>query len=593
MGGDHGPTRRGVLVAAGLGAAASMIGATGTQARTATTSGPPTVTAADLRFTPGTTLRPGQPDQVGLLGDRIAAMVPDAARYLTTTPHPLYAGATVLAAKDGHTVQHAAVGQALRYGLDGTTVVELPAEAQVAARTDTIWDLASMSKLFCLTATLQLIERGKVELTAPVATYLPDFAAQGKSAITVRQLLTHTSGLIPDPVPSLWQGYPTYDQRVAAILATTPSAPPDTRYVYSDLNFMTLGLLVEAISGQRLDAYVAEHVTGPLGMRETMYNPPAALLHRTAATEYQPWTGRGIVRGQVHDENAWALDGVSGHAGVFSTAADIAVFAQSWLNGGRYGAARILSEDTVRLALTDHTTPLGFASDPHGLGWELNLHWYMGAISSPVTFGHTGYTGTDLVVDPIAHQFVVFLTNRVHPSRDWGSNNVARRAVVDDLGLANPVRPAVGPTDWFAGRVDNHVSTLVVPLRRAAPGGGRLDFRLWYDTEAGYDTVTLESSADGSTWAALPFALSTGGHHWTTDGTVSGYSGRRWLSAAADLPAGATALRWRYATDPEDQGRGVYLDGIRAYGHTGLLFNGGTSSDAARIVADGWTVATT
>jgi CubicO group peptidase (beta-lactamase class C family) len=581
-----------VLVAAGLGAAASMIGATGTQART-TSAGPPTVTAADLRFTPGTTLRPGRPEQVGLLAEPVARMVPDAARYLTTTPHPLYAGGTVLAAKDGRTVQLAAVGQALKYGLDGTTVVELPADQQIPARTDTVWDLASMSKLFCLTSVVQLIERGRVDLTSPVARYLPDFAANGKSGITVRQLLTHTSGLIPDPVPSLWQGYPTYDQRVAAILATTPQAPPDTRYVYSDLNFMTLGLLVQEVTGQRLDAYVAEHVTGPLGMRDTMYNPPAALRPRTAATEYQPWTNRGIVWGQVHDENAWALEGVSGHAGVFSTAADLAVFAQLWLNGGRYGQARLLSEDTVRRSLTDYNTPLGFPSDPHGLGWELNLHWYMGAISSPVTFGHTGYTGTDLVADPVGHQFVVFLTNRVHPSRDWGSNNVARRAMVDDLGLASPVRPAVGPTDWFAGRVDHHASTLVVPLRRPAPGGGRLDFRLWYDTEAGYDLVTLESSVDGSTWAALAFALSTGGHHWTTDGTVSGWSGRRWLSGAADLPAGTTALRWRYTTDPEDQGRGVYLDGLRAYGHTGLLFDGETSADAARIVADGWTVATT
>jgi bacillopeptidase F (M6 metalloprotease family) len=163
----------------------------------------------------------------------------------------------------------------------------------------------------------------------------------------------------------------------------------------------------------------------------------------------------------------------------------------------------------------------------------------------------------------------------------------------DDVGLASRVRPAVGATDWFAGRVDNATSTLVAPLRRPAPGGGRLDFRLWYDTEAGYDRLTLESTPDGATFTALPFALSTAGHHWATDGTVSGWSGRRWLSAAADLPAGTTALRWRYTTDPSDQGRGVYLDGIRAHGATGLLFDGETRADAARIVADGWTVATT
>lgn len=611
-------SRRGVLVAAGLGAAATVVGVNPDRAaaapgpdaeaeaprlhkpvvrteRAGAADGPPTVTSADLTFTPHRTLYRGRPERVGLLPDKVADLGPDAARYLGTTPqnpdHPMYAGATVLAAKDGVIVAHTAVGDAVRYTLSGTTVTELPADRRVPARTDTIWDLASMSKLFTATATVQLIEQGRVDLTAPVVRYLPGFAANGKSDILIRHLLTHTSGLIPDPSPSLWQGYRTIPERVQAILTTKPATPPDTKYVYSDLNFLTLGLLVESVSGLTLDRYVHEHITGPLGMRDTCYNPPAALLPRIAATEYEPWANRGLVHGQVHDENAWAMGGVAGHAGVFSTAHDIAILAQTYLNGGRYAGARILSEDSVRLMLTDYNATR-FPEDPHGLGWELDLHWYMGALSCPVTFGHTGFTGTTIVVDPVSQSFVVFLSNRVHPSRDWGSNNIARRAMVDDLGLAMPVRPAVGRTEWFAGRVDATTSTLTAPLRRPATDG-TLEFKLWYDTEAGYDIAGVSSSTDGKTFTPLPFDLRTDGHHWQTNGTASGYSGRHWLAGSAALPAGTTSVRFSYQTDKEDQGRGVYVDGIRAHGAGGLLFDGESHADAARIVADGWTVTST
>lgn len=580
-------SRRSFLLAGAGGVAVAALGGTTGASAAPGRTGPPTATEADVRFTPGLRLRTGRPGQVGLTGDTVQQLPDHLARYLTTTPenpdHPMYAGACVIAAKDGVIVQHAAVGDAVRYTLDGTTVVELPADQRIAASTDTIWDLASMSKLFTATAVAQLIERGAVDLHAPVVTYLPAFASHGKSDITVLNLLTHTSGLIPDPKPSLWQGYDTIPERRAAILDTTPSDPPNTTYVYSDLNFLTLGLIVETVSGQPLDDYVREHITAPLGMHDTMYNPPAALRHRIAAQEYEPWADRGLVWGQVHDENAWALGGVAGHAGVFSTSHDLAIFAQTYLNGGRYGSARILSADTVRLMLHDYNGAT-FPSDTHGLGWELGLNWYMGALGSPVTFGHTGYTGTSIVVDPLSHSYVILLTNRVHPSRDWGSNNISRRVAADDVGLALPVRAA--GTAWYT-RTDDATSTLTVPV---PDGATTLRYAFWYDTEPLADTVALAASPDGSTYTGLPCDLAGGRWAWTAaDGTVTGYGGRRWLTGTARVPAGSTTVRWSYATDSNSQGRGVYLDAITLRGPSGVLFDSRRSADAARISADGWT----
>ncbi len=166
---------------------------------------------------------------------------------------------------------------------------------------------------------------------------------------------------------------------------------------------------------------IAHDITRPLRMTDTMFNPPPRLVDRIAATEAQPWAGRPMIRGEVHDENAWSLGGVAGHAGLFSTAHDLAVLARTLLNGGRYGHARILEADTVRAMLVNENTE--FPGDSHGLGFELDQRWYMDGLSTPVTFGHTGFTGTSVVIDPLSDSFVVLLTNRVHPTRDWGSNN--------------------------------------------------------------------------------------------------------------------------------------------------------------------------
>ncbi|MFI6258425.1 serine hydrolase [Micromonospora zamorensis] len=571
--------------------------ATGAAAATPS-SGPPTVTPADIQFRHDT-LRRGSARQVGLLPDQVDRMPADLAAYLQPTPdhpgYPAYAGAVVLAAKDGVIVQHAAVGSAVKYSAVGPPPdlvgVELPADQQIPTRRDTIFDLASVSKLFTTIVAMQQVERGRVELDTPVARYVPEFAAGGKATVTVRMLLTHTSGL-PAFTP-LWSRYPTPAERFAAALATplATGATPGGQYVYSDLGLIALGVLLERVTGRPLADLVRDGVTGPLGMTDTGYNPGPQRRSRIAATEYQPYAGRGMVWGEVHDENAWSLGGVAGHAGVFSTAADLAVLCQSLLNGGEYRGRRILRSETVRAMLVNYNAPLesAYPESDRGLGFELNKHWYMMGLSSPVAFGHTGFTGTSIVIDPLSHSFVVMLSNRVHPDRGWGSNNVARRALARDLAEALPVRPQ-SASAWRADPRDSATSTLTAPLRR--PGrGGTASFLLWYDTEPRFDSARFEVSTDGGqTWAPATMQLRDAARRWSADGTVTGYGGRVWWQVMVALPDQATHLRFSSSTDGSGQGRGVYVDRVVAADRHGVLFSG-EGPDAPRFVADGWSPA--
>ena len=576
------------------GPATAVVGAGGT--RNVIHTGPPTATPADIRFERHT-LRDGDPRQVGLRPEDIARMRTDAGSYLVPTADhptfPTYAGAVVLAAKDGVIVQRAAVGTAVRYasvgGPPAREGVELPADQQIPTRPDTIFDLASISKLFTTIVAMQFVERGQINLDAPVARYLPEFAAGGKQNVTVRNLLTHTSGL--PAFSALYANYPTPESRLAAAIAfpLAAGASPGNQYVYSDLGLISLGAMLERISGQRLDELVRTRITGPLRMTDTGYNPSPALKPRIAATEYEPYVNRGMVWGEVHDENSWALGGVAGHAGVFSTADDLAILCQLLLNGGEYRGQRILREDTIRSMLYNYNEHLetAYPESDRGLGFELDKHWYMGGISSPVTFGHTGFTGTTVTIDPLSHSFVILMSNRVHPDRNWGSNNVARRAMTNDFADAMPVRPLLPGTAWRADPADGTTATLTAALRAPARGAS-VNFLYWYDTEPRFDVARVETSADGgATWTPAATTLRGTDRRWTTDGTVTGYGGRQWWYANAALPDGTTHVRWTYSADVSSQGRGVYVDGVFVLGRNGLLLNS-ELGDADRFTARSW-----
>ncbi len=307
------------------------------------------------------TLRRGNAARAGLLQEPLDQLVRDAEAYLADSPqHPWYAGAVLLAGRGGTVALHRPIGKAVRYAAydeETDTGVEFPADQQIAMAEDTVFDLASISKLFTSLLAVQQIERGGLELEAAVASYLPDFAGGGKQDITVRQLLTHTSGF-RSWIPLYKE--PTREGKLRMLWDEVPASTPGSAYLYSDLNLISLQLILERITGRTLDVLLREEITAPLGMHRTRYNPPASWKPKIAATEDArlPWSGleRGLVWGEVHDENAFGFGGVAGHAGVFSCAWDLAVLARTLLNGGVYGRSRILSEESVDLLFTDFNT---------------------------------------------------------------------------------------------------------------------------------------------------------------------------------------------------------------------------------------------
>ncbi|GAA4421507.1 serine hydrolase domain-containing protein [Actinokineospora soli] len=522
-------------------------------------------------------LTPGSPEQAGLDPAPIDAAAGAIAAWTRQQPRPLFAGAVGMLVHNGVVVHHSAVGQAVRYA-DGTGT-ELPPEQQVPMRPDTVFDVASVSKLFTSLAVMCLVEDGAVAVDDPVAEHVPEFAANGKAAITVEQLLTHTSGM--EPWIPLWRDWPDRDSRLRAALERKPAHPAGTRYVYSDLNLIALGVLVERVSGQPLDAFVARRVTGPLGLTDTGYNPASA--ERVAATEYQATPPRGMVRGEVHDENAWSLGGVAGHAGVFSTARDLAVLGQTILNGGEYGGTRILRRETVREMLTDYNT--AFPGNAHGLGFELDQRWYMGGLAGPRTAGHTGYTGTSLVIDPASRSIAILLTNRVHPSRSWGSINRARETWATGLARAMAVPPRAGATSWFTAQADASTATLTTP-ELAPRGPVRVSFDAFLDTEA-TDPLTLEYSVDGVGWETAALVARGADAPRGEQTRLAGAGHRSWWTVHADLPAAdRITVRWRSTTDGRYTGRGIHLDRIFVTDGDGVLLNGEKQPDLMH--PDGW-----
>ncbi len=296
---------------------------------------------------------------------------------------------------------------------------------------DTIFDLASLTKVVATTpAIMKLFEQGKIRLIDPVTVYLPEFQG-GKSDITVRDLLTHFSGLRPDlDLDPAWSGY---DTGIRKALIDKPTYPPGERFIYSDINFELLGEIVRRVSGKTLDKFVREQVYEPLGMRDTMYLPPESLRPRIAPTEVDAATGKPW-RGVVHDPTARFMGGVAGHAGVFSTASDLARYCEMLLGMGERGGVRIFAPATVE-KFTEAATP---PDQPvlRSLGWDIDSSYSSarGELFPIGSYGHLGYTGTSIWIDPASRSYVILLTNYVHPKS--GKNLSPLRRSISTIAAA-------------------------------------------------------------------------------------------------------------------------------------------------------------
>ncbi|WP_051314876.1 serine hydrolase [Alteribacter aurantiacus] len=543
-------------------------------------SAPDWAKAWDRAGKPNRVIREGHPSQVQMTEEYLENIDDVVLNGIDENKYP---GAVAMVVKDGRIVKHEGYGKAYVYKND-TEI--LPEEEQLAMEKDTIFDLASLTKIVTSIATMQLVEQGQVSLDDTLATYIPDFGILGKEEITVKQLLTHTSGLASShPLDH----YDTEEERLEALYTLELQNEPGTTMVYSDLSMILLGLLIEEISGESLDSYIYNHITNPLGMDDTMFNPSEEVLPRVAPTEHSPWSGREMAWGTVHDEKAYAMDGVAGHAGLFSTAYDFAILSQMILNGGRYGNTRMLEPETVSLMLTDQMTDetnLG-----QGLGFNLNRGWYMEGLSSPVAAGHTGFTGTSFVVDPITDTIVIFFTNRVHPTRNGPSINPERQDVVQQAARALPVRPAAGQEAWFSGngRDKNHTLTLPVTLDE----NSELTFKTWFDIadDIPRDFGYLEISTDqGGSWELLEGELSAKKTTHEHDGVFTGSTGWQWVDAAYDLEQynGDALIRFHYETDASANGRGWYIDRVSIKGDNGYVFRDGPNPDPDVWQAEGW-----
>ena len=336
-----------------------------------------------------------KPASVGMSATRLRVIDHVVGRGITAGGYP---GAAVVVGRKGAAVWQKGFGR-----------LDWNKKSPKVSATQTIYDLASLTKVVATTTAIMILyDEGKVELDAPVRTYLPAFTGGLKDQVTVRELLEHRSGLPADR--PLWRLAETPAEARELVIETPLDYAPGTQYVYSDLGADLLAFIVEAVTDTTLDVFTRVHVFKPLGMDHTFFRPADSLKERTAPTEVTPPRGYPI-QGEVHDENAYALGGVAGHAGLFSTASDLAIFAQMILNGGEYNGARIVADSTVQLFTTR-------AAGSRALGWAMaDGQWGSGRYLSDDSFGHVGYTGTSLWIDPDRKMFVILLTNRVHAPR--------------------------------------------------------------------------------------------------------------------------------------------------------------------------------
>jgi uncharacterized protein YbbC (DUF1343 family)/CubicO group peptidase (beta-lactamase class C family) len=362
------------------------------------------------------------PESVGMSSERLANIDKAVLASIERKETP---GAVVLVAHRGRVVYRKAFGD---------RAVE-PKREQMTV--DTIFDLASLTKVIATaTSIMILVERGQVSLADPVARYIPEFGRFGKERVTVEQLLTHRAGFVPDNEIADYVGVSV--NPMEQIYNLQLSYEPGTRFVYSDVGYIVAAELIRRVTGKQLDAFAKENIFTPLGMKDTFFSKDvidliakqshlrkagleywADAISRIASTEQRE--GRWM-RGEVHDPRSYELGGVAGHAGLFATADDVAVFCQMILNGGQYGSARVLAPYTIERMVSSHALP---ASQMRGLGWDVNTSFSSnrGDIWPVGTFGHTGFTGTSIWIDPASESFVVLLTNRVHPS---GKGDVTR-----------------------------------------------------------------------------------------------------------------------------------------------------------------------
>lgn len=377
-----------------------------------------------------------KPESVGMDARRLALIDFVVQRGLDRSSMP---GAVVLVGYKGKIVFQKAYGYR-----------QLKPE-KVAMTTDTVFDMASLTKpVATATSVMQLVEQGKIKLSDPVSLYIPEFAINGKQAVTIYQLLTHQGGLIPDNSMKDYRDGP--EKAMERIYALKLYYEPGTRFVYTDVGFILLAEIVKRISRQSIHEYSNKNIFLPLGMKETGYLPSPELRKRAATTQQRE---KRWMQGEVHDPRAYALGGVAGHAGLFSTAEDLAIYAQAMLGKGAYQGTRILKPETVNLMTRSYPV----ADVKRGLGWD-KLSRYSsnrGDFFSPQAFGHGGFTGTSLWVDPAQDLFVIFLSNRVHPDGKGAINSLAGR--IGTIAAA-AIRGRATLQDESAGVSQNNLSVL-------------------------------------------------------------------------------------------------------------------------------------
>lgn len=370
------------------------------------------------------TLRVARPEEVGFRGDGLAEVQTVVGRALADKAFP---GAVLAVGKDGALVHLRGYGR-LSYDA-GAPVVE----------TDTIYDLASLTKVVVTATTAAiLVDEGRLDLKKPVAAFVPGFRGGDRDRVTVEHLLTHSAGLEPFFVEGRGR-----EETIRRILASELKYEPGTKSVYSDLGILLLGEVLERVAGEPLDSFARRRILEPMGMKDTTYRPPRALLARIAPTErvpadraHDPRRGQ-LIHGDVHDPNAFAMGGVAPHAGLFGTAPDLARFAQMMLNGGVYDHQRVVG----RATLERFTRRAGVPGSTRALGWDTPGGGNSaGTLLGPRAYGHTGFTGTSMWIDPDRRLFVILLSNRVHAVGEFKDITEVRRSVADAVvrGLATP-----------------------------------------------------------------------------------------------------------------------------------------------------------